>query len=347
MQYQIYWTPQTQLLELQGATVDFRAVDAVFYEHYFLPSGQAIAVWHSKHHYTQQQKISDLPQLTPGKTYTITRHIENSERMFAYLVVTFYDQQHQILLTNSQNHAEITVTVPENYDFYTIAVHAAGAGHFIFQDVMIQPTTQGVLRANDTEIAPRLYSDLQIPATLTSKTLRVVFSEPERGVTDYASAWIRETQQAVQYIASSLPDAAFYRQHEDATIISIKSARKQAHARHLEFVGYGPISSYAALYYQSQFKGSAAVISEDVNLAPSPTLKIARTVDKVGYLGHPIAPNHDIPVLLPHPATERLDGLHYDTPTPEEVRRQAAYDAAHPQKRGLTQFFTKNKKTTP
>ena len=30
MQYQIYWTPQTHLLELQGATVDFRALDTVF-----------------------------------------------------------------------------------------------------------------------------------------------------------------------------------------------------------------------------------------------------------------------------------------------------------------------------
>lgn len=347
MQYQIYWTPQTQLLELQGATVDFRALDQVFYEHHFLPSGQAIVTWQSKHHYTHQQKLSDLPQLTPGETYIITRHIENSDRMFAYLVVTFYDQQHQVLLTNSQNHDAITVTVPENYDFYTIAVHAAGVGQFIFQDVMIQPKTNGVLRENDAEIAPRFYSDLQIPETVTSKTLRVVFSEPEHGITDYATAWIHETQQVVQYITSSLPQAAFYRQHEAAILASVKAARKKCHAHQIEFVGYGPISSYAALYYQSQFKGSAAVISDDVNLAPEPTLKITRTVARVNYLGHPIAPNHDMPILLPHPAYERLAGLHYDTPTPEAVRRQAAYDAAHPKKHGLTQFFTKNKNNTP
>ena len=124
----------------------------------------------------------------------------------------------------------------------------------------------------------------------------------------------------------------------------MKAARRKARAHHIEFVGYGPISSYAALYYQSQVKGSAAVISEDVNLAPEPDLKIARTVTRVSYLSHPIAPNIATPVLLPHPAYERLDTLHYDTPTPEEVRRQAAYDAAHPKKRLLTQFFTKNKK---
>ena len=41
MQYQIYWTPQTQLFELQGATIDFRALNDVYYEHYFLPSGHA------------------------------------------------------------------------------------------------------------------------------------------------------------------------------------------------------------------------------------------------------------------------------------------------------------------
>lgn len=344
MQYQIYWTPQTHLLELQGATVDFRALDTVFYEHYFLPSGQAVVTWHSKQAYDKQQQLADLPQLVPGETYTITRHIENSERMFAYLVVTFYDHQHQVLLNNSQNQDEITVTVPENYDFYTIGLHAAGAGHFTFHDILIRPKTNGILRDSDMEIAPRFYSDVHIPKVVTSKTLRVIFSEPEHGVTDYMSRWIKTTQQAVQYIASSLPQAAFYRQHEAEIIASVKAARRKVRARHIEFVGYGPISSYAALYYQSQIKGSAAVISDDVNLAPTPALKMARTVTRVSYLGHPIAPNLDTPVLLPHPAYERLDALHYDTPTPEEVRRQAAYDAAHPKKRGLTQFFTKNKK---
>mgnify|MGYP003361832056 FL=1 len=115
MQYQIYWTPQTQLFELQGATIDFRSLNDVYYEHYFLPSGRVIATWRSNHHFQREKKVSDLPQLLRGVTYTIERSIDNSERMFAYLVVTFYDEQYQKLATNSQNADKITVTVPEHY----------------------------------------------------------------------------------------------------------------------------------------------------------------------------------------------------------------------------------------
>lgn len=59
MQYQIYWTPQTQLFELQGATIDFRSLNDVYYEHYFLPSGRVIATWRSNHHF-QREKRSQI-----------------------------------------------------------------------------------------------------------------------------------------------------------------------------------------------------------------------------------------------------------------------------------------------
>lgn len=346
MQYQIYWTPQTQLFELQGATIDFRALNDVYYEHYFLPSGRVIATWRSNQHFQREKKVSDLPQLLRGVTYTIERSIDNSERMFAYLVVTFYDEQYQKLVTNSQNADKITVTVPENYAFYTIDLVSAGNGHFVFHDFVIRQQKKGVLRDNDLIVAPKLYAYLQVPEKITTKTLRVVFSEPEKMMTDYMTDWINETQQAVQYLTSSDIDAGFYRNHEPDLIATVKNARKQVHANKIEFVGYGPISSYAALYYQQQIKGSLAIISEDVILSPSSELKIVRTVDNVQYLGNPIVANHQVALVIPHPRYERLSMLSYETPTPKELRRQQAYDAAHPKKNTLSKFFTKNKNNT-
>ena len=346
MQYQIYWTPQTQLFELQGATIDFRALNDVYYEHYFLPSGRVIATWRSNQHFQREKKVSDLPQLLRGVTYTIERSIDNSERMFAYLVVTFYDEQYQKLATNSQNADKITVTVPENYAFYTIDLVSAGNGHFVFHDFVIRQQKKGVLRDNDLTVAPKLYAYLQVPEKITTKTLRVVFSEPEKMMTDYMTDWINETQQAVQYLTSSDIDAGFYRNHEPDLIATVKNARKQVHANKIEFVGYGPISSYAALYYQQQIKGSLAIISEDAILSPSSELKIVRTVDNVQYLGNPIVVNHQVALVIPHPRYERLSMLSYETPTPKELRRQQAYDAAHPKKSTLSKFFTKNKNNT-
>lgn len=63
--------------------------------------------------------------------------------MFAYLVVTFYDEQYQKLVTNSQNADKITVTVPENYAFYTIDLVSAGNGHFVFHDFVIRQQKKG------------------------------------------------------------------------------------------------------------------------------------------------------------------------------------------------------------
>ena len=342
MQYHMYWTPQTQLHQLQGATVDFKSVNDVYYEHYFLPSGQIIATWHSQQYYVGEKRISDLPRLLKGQTYTIARHIDNSERMFAYLVVTFFDKDHQPLLTNSQNSDEVTITVPNEYAFYTIDLVSAGNGSFVFHDFVIRPHKKGILRDDDETLAPRLYSYLQQPKKIMTKTLRVIFSEPERYVTDYMSDWVKLTHQAVQYIASSEFDAGFCRANENAIMTAIKKARKQAHAHQVEFIGYGPISSYAALYYQSQFKGGLAVISEDVDLAPTPTLAITRSVEGVNYLRNPMMPNDTIKLLIKQPQAERLATLDYDTPTPEELQRQNELKAMQSKNKPLRNFFKKD-----
>ena len=117
MQYQIYWTPNTELLGLQGATVDFRSLNEVYYENYFLPSGEVVARWHSTYNRMSGQPVvkADLPQLSHGETYVIERHIDASDRMFAYLVVTFFDQQYQPIATFSENTERLLINTPDEY----------------------------------------------------------------------------------------------------------------------------------------------------------------------------------------------------------------------------------------
>ena len=68
MQYHIYWTPQTELLELQGANIRFDRMNQVFYENQWLPSGQVVARWASKRDYIASNKLADLPYLIQGET---------------------------------------------------------------------------------------------------------------------------------------------------------------------------------------------------------------------------------------------------------------------------------------
>ncbi|GMA69909.1 hypothetical protein GCM10025879_11550 [Leuconostoc litchii] len=254
MQYQIYWTPNTQLVELQGATVDFQSLNNVYYEHHFLPSGEVIARWHSIYNKRANQRtiVADLPQLLHGQSYVIERHIDASERMFAYLVVTFFDSDYQPITTFSQNNEKLTIDTPEKYAFYVIDLVSAGSGSFTFHNFIIRQQTNGFLRETDREIAPQLYTYLHQPEKITSKELRVIFSEPEEQVTDYATEKIKTTQQSVLFITSAKLKAGYYRQNE--LLATIKNVKKQVKAQTIEFVGYGPISSYAALYYHQQMK---------------------------------------------------------------------------------------------
>lgn len=345
MQYQIYWTPNTELLGLQGATVDFRSLNEVYYENYFLPSGEVVARWHSTYNRMSGQPVvkADLPQLSHGETYVIERHIDASDRMFAYLVVTFFDQQYQPIATFSENTERLLINTPDEYAFYVIDLVSAGSGHFTFHNFDIRIKRAGILREDDQEIASQLYNYLHQPEKVTSKVLRVIFSEPEEAVTDYVTKKIKTTQQAVLFVASGTLKAGYYRQLE--LISAIKTARKQAKAHSLEFVGYGPISSYAALYYQQQIKKSVAIISEDILLSPGKSeWTIERSDDGVSYLTSSIMPNTQLDLIISHPKYERLETLTYETPTPEEYEQQLLYEAAHPKPGAFSKLFGQKNK---
>ncbi|MGO0155575.1 accessory Sec system protein Asp3 [Leuconostoc mesenteroides] len=345
MQYQIYWTPNTELLGLQGATVDFRSLNEVYYENYFLPSGEVVTRWHSAYNVMNGHPVAkaDLPQLSHDETYVIERHIDASDRMFAYLVVTFFDQQYQPIATFSENTEKLLINTPSEYAFYVIDLVSAGSGHFTFHNFDIRVKKAGILRETDQEIAPQLYTYLHQPKKVTSKVLRVIFSEPEEAVTDYVTQKIKTTQQAVLFVASGALKAGYYRQL--ALISAIKNARKQTKSHSLEFIGYGPISSYAALYYQQQIKKSVAIISEDILLSPEKSeWAIERSVDGVNYLTSSILPNTQLDPIIPHPKYERLETLTYETPTPEEYEQQLLYEAEHPKPGAFAKFFGQKSK---
>lgn len=234
----------------------------------------------------------------------------------------------------------MTIEVPDQYHFYTVDLVSAGTGNFVFHDFLLREKMTGVLSENDQEIAPGVYTNLQKPAKIVSKTLRVIFSEPEAAVTDYMTDKIKVTQQGVLFVTSDHLQAGFYRQ--DSLMAAFKNARRDVHARNIEFVGYGPVSSYAALYYQQIIKGSTAIITDDVQLDPGITgWAITRTIDGVRALGNPIAPNYIARLVVNRPKYERLEMLPYETLTDEELARAAEIAARQPKVNKLAQWFTK------
>ncbi|GAP00114.1 accessory Sec system protein Asp3 [Fructobacillus ficulneus] len=264
MQYQIYWRPETKLSELQGAIVDYLQEDDVHYTNHFLPSGRIIASWNDTANYFTNKDSATLPRLKPGKVYRTIRRVKNSERMHAYLNWIFFDSQNEIILNQYQSSDKFDLQVPAAYDHYQLNLMSAGTGDFHFYEVDIVERTTGWLRDGDQMVTEHLGAYLTIPEKINTKTLRVIFNEPELKRTDYPVQSIKDAPQAVLYLATDFLHSSDFYDQRIMTVIN--EAKKQAKAKTVEFVGYGLISSAVAINYRRQIKDSHAVICDPSQL---------------------------------------------------------------------------------
>ncbi|MCO0832189.1 accessory Sec system protein Asp3 [Fructobacillus sp. W13] len=264
MQYQIYWQPQTTLHELQGAVVDYVKENEVYYQNHFLPSGQAIASWFSDKNYFYERAMATLPEMTEGEQYKTVLRSENSKKMHAYLAWTFFDQSGRTITTTYQNGPEMVLKVPKGTRSYRLDLLSAGTGDFTFHEVTIAPEVDGRLLDGDQAVTDHLSAYLDMPKTLASKTLRVVLTEPELDRTNYPINAVQPSPQAVLYLATDLVHCQSY--YDEKALDIINQAKKQAKAKSVEFVGYGPISALTALLYRRAVKNATAVLPEGENL---------------------------------------------------------------------------------
>lgn len=263
MQYQIYWTPQTQLDELQGAVLDFKKEDEVTYKNDFLPSGQRIVSWTDSDNYFQNKRIGQLPQLVAGKSYRSRLFVTNSDRMHAYLSWVFYDEKKQVIQKHYQNVFEETFTVPEGYASYRVALLSAGTGQFAFHKITVSPVVDGELVSGDQQVNDHLVAYRQQPSQLTSKTLRVILAEPRYQLMDLPIQAVQPSPQAVLFLTIDFLKSAEY--FDEAVIPFLQEQRKAVKAKGFEFVGYGPISTFAALKYREAMKEEATVVIPESN----------------------------------------------------------------------------------
>lgn len=264
MQFQIYWTPQSQLDELQGAVVDYVQEDKVIYRNDFLPSGQQIVSWVDSDNYFQNKRIGQLPELNAGQRYRSKLLVTNSDRMHAYLSWTFYNEKREVIDQHYQNVPEETFTVPSNYASYRVALLSAGTGQFTFHRIQVGPAVAGEIVDGDQLVLNRFVTFLQKPEVQTSKTLRVVLTEPIFAMLDLPIQSLQLSPQAVLFISTDFLNSNEY--FDQGMLSFFNEKRKLAKCKDIEFVGYGPISSLAALMYRQAMKGATVVIPADEDL---------------------------------------------------------------------------------
>jgi accessory secretory protein Asp3 len=253
----IYWTPQTQRLE-PALTVTFERLDSVIWRNELVLSGQSVVRWSSRGQ-------ADLPVVKPGERYILRRVVQQDERMFVYVVVQFYDRNGQVLWSETRDEEEMILQVPYDTAYWTIDLQGAGTGEINFNYLTLRESMPGIL----TEIDQRLTQSIvyQTAPQQHQEMLRVIFVEPNNRQLMYPDMTL-VGDEAVLMIADERPLANFYLPDDeqidyDATVKTlINDTQKKYRAKKLVMVGYGPISSYAALRFAKQLKAEAWV-SED------------------------------------------------------------------------------------
>ncbi|MDF7636743.1 accessory Sec system protein Asp3 [Leuconostocaceae bacterium ESL0958] len=353
MRYQIYWQPQTKLHELQGAQVDFQAVDAVYYHNDFLPSGQVIATWTDKRNYFFDKALADLPHLRPGQSYRSQLDVDQGDSMRAYLSFSFFDKENQLVDQCYQNTDSFALTVPSHYDHYRIELLSAGRGSFTFHQLTLTEENEGFLLAGDQQLTENLGAYLDRTYQRSTRTLTVIFAEPRLKQLDYPRTFVPDQQQAVLYCSTDLVHCRAYQ--TDALQTYISQVKKEVKAKALRFVGYGFLSAATALYYQELFEGATVCLpAPDLLAMPASyehlpgdlqthfkqqaALLAAADWPQVQIIkDHSLAANPS-PVGLTHPNQALLRHL----PAPEQPNSLQKRKRARPgQKQRLRDFFKK------
>lgn len=253
----IYWTPQTQLLE-PALTLMFDRLDAVIWRNDLVLSGQSVVRWSSRGQ-------ADLPVVKPGERYVLRRVVQQDERMFVYVVVQFYDRNGQVLGSETRDEVEMSFQVPYETAYWTIDLQGAGTGEITFNYFTLRESMPGVL----TETDQRLHETVlyQTSPQQRQDMLRVVFVEPDNRQLMYPHQELLGDE-AVLVVADERPLANFYlpdaqQSDYDGTLKTcVLETQKKYRAKQVVMVGYGPISSYAALRFAKLLKAEAW-ISED------------------------------------------------------------------------------------
>ncbi|MDR2660915.1 MAG: accessory Sec system protein Asp3 [Lactobacillaceae bacterium] len=271
---QFYWTNQTQMGTLYGAEVEFKALDEVHYRHPFYPNGATIVGWSSEANWNIR-RVPELPELIPGNIYRITRHVQTNG-ITPYLSVSVYNDDHNRIIVEEHDLDTFTFNYPLNASSYKIELIGFGDGDFIFNSIELRPEIdeksyfiQGDNSYSD--FANQLHT-FSFVADNHKQTARIVFSEPVYGRNNFPLDIVGPLSGSVLYFADTRVGAGLYSNlknknaYEKVVLDEINHFIKTGKFKKLQFIGSGPISSFAAVYFYSLLKDdkNESLITSDV-----------------------------------------------------------------------------------
>jgi len=258
----IYWQSNIGKTYMYGSTINYITKDHVIFQNDLFSVGSIVHSWQSLSQYQAQRSGKQLPLLLAGTKYRLTLNASIVPEKSIYLQLKFYDRYENIIDRITIKDKVEKFRYPENAYAYDVELINVGVKKIVFHNIEINDA-----KFDDQQISndQGLHVSDVLNENVESRDLHVIFTEPVIGTIATVPADICDQIPDVIQITSSRLYGQFYlsNQIEKDIIFMLDRLQKLYDIETINFIGYGPISSAAALYYSNQIDSGFAYVSSD------------------------------------------------------------------------------------
>lgn len=261
--YFITWDPQNIFYYLYGTDLHRLQDGRISFKNIFVPPGTTLIEWHSKKNFQATRNTSSLPCLHRNKNYKFGFTIDSFPENTTYIKIEFFDFSGEIIDNVIVKQGdEVTVTIPAKMNYYCIQLVSSGCQEVIFDNIHIYPYPSQMHSESSYTIS-RVFNK-----SYFSKTLYVCFVEPGiNRVGSFDKDCLSTLENVIVVNSLDTNKMTYFRKDLSEEIQHrIDDKRNREIIRQVVFVGYGPISNLAALFYAHVVIDSYALVTDEFYL---------------------------------------------------------------------------------
>lgn len=250
----VKWDMESTNPYLYGTDLKIMHHNSVQFRNVYIPSGTVIQSWVSNMAFHSYRRSNNLPRLERQKHYKISYKIKTFPEMSTYLKIDFVDIMNEIVSTYIiKQGEEKEVIIPESLLAYNIYLISAGCSSLHFENIIIK----------SAELPPFSVDNYWIDLKVIhpQQAVKVIFIEPLYQRIGFLTDFDRVENDNVILVNSGYEDAKLY--HNDQLVTKLQKILEPFDASAIEYIGYGPISNFAALMYANSNLHSQAKVTDD------------------------------------------------------------------------------------
>lgn len=249
VEHYLYWEDDAKDAYLFGTSLIIEG-KRISFSNEMIPSGNAIKIWNSITNFQGSRTQPDLPLLQKNTRYTLdilgTVVPENT----LYLRVVFYNRFHDEISFVVLKDGDREFTYPQDAFSYQIELVNAGMKKLSFEALVLASED------NQTEL---VLDDALYPSG--GDTLHLLFSENPFHIYTDKDKQVLEKLGDVYVVSDKAAYDNLYCDEQFIKDLRHKISQHVSGYQKVDFIGYGPIGNFAAIYYSNWFGSGRAYVT--------------------------------------------------------------------------------------